>query len=215
MAKINALFADHDVCYNLIDDEFVNLILFYHKRKLCQQIIPIRGNFFPIMFSFVSIIEGVFIMEENFQGIGDRIVQKMNELGISQKDIYSVTGFSKTTMSNYVNGRRVPNTIELYKLAKFFSVSMEWLLTGEETIAPKHKITLNENFAAAPAVNLAADDLEFLAKFHQLSDRQKGKIEGRIEEMLGGTTGGNQSKTSSNSTSGGRREEGATKQSAV
>lgn len=153
-------------------------------------------------------------MEENFQGIGERIVQKMDELGISQKDVYSVTGFSKTTMSNYVNGRRIPNTVELYKLAKFFSVSMEWLLTGEETLSQKHEITTNENRYESPAINLSPDDMEFLAKFHQLSDRQKGKIEGRIEEMLGGTTGGNQSRMSSNSTSG-EREEGATKQSAV
>lgn len=152
-------------------------------------------------------------MIENFQGIGERIAQKMNELGISQKDVYSITGFSKTTMSNYVNGRRMPNTIELYKLAKFFSVSMEWLLTGEETIPKSPPITSNENLDFS-IVNLPPEDLELLAKFHQLSDRQKGKIEGRIEEMLGGTNS-NQNKRSSVSQNGDGREEGATREQEV
>ncbi|HHY72879.1 MAG TPA: helix-turn-helix domain-containing protein [Bacillus bacterium] len=151
-------------------------------------------------------------MNENFDGVGVRIAQKLNELGISQKDVYSVTGFSKTTMSNYVNGRRLPSTIELYKLSKFFSVSMEWLLTGEKPDhQPASTPTIEKNFL--PFVDLSPEDLEFIAKFRQLSERQKGRIEGQVEEMLGGTSS-DKNKKLSVSKNGKGREEGGTREGA-
>ncbi|MFW5435239.1 helix-turn-helix domain-containing protein [Paenibacillus apiarius] len=120
-------------------------------------------------------------MKENhpdFTGVGERIALRLEELKLSQKDVYSVTGFSKTTMSNYVNGKRLPNTTELYQLAKFLSVSMEWLLTGET-------ITTNENQSSQHCpFDISSEDIELLAKFHQLGQKEKWKLEERIEVLL-------------------------------
>ncbi|MCY9545264.1 helix-turn-helix domain-containing protein, partial [Paenibacillus alvei] len=103
---------------------------------------------------------------------------RMKELKLTQKDVYSATGFSKTTMSNYVNGKRLPNTTELYQLAKFLSVPMEWLLTGEG-------ITTNENLSSQQsACSISSEDIDLLAKFHQLGQKEKWKLEERIEVLL-------------------------------
>ncbi|NEZ45154.1 helix-turn-helix domain-containing protein [Paenibacillus alvei] len=121
-------------------------------------------------------------MKENltFTGVGERITLRMKELKLSQKDVYSATGFSKTTMSNYVNGKRLPNTTELYQLAKFLSVPMEWLLTGEGEV-----ITTNENHGSQQSPsNISPEDIELLAKFHQLGQKEKWKLEERIEVLL-------------------------------
>lgn len=150
-------------------------------------------------------------MNENkkeFVGVGERIAQKIEELGITQKDVYDVTGFSKTTMSNYVKGRRLPNTGELYQLAKFFKVSMEWLLTGELVTTNENRISIQES-AGLLSTDISPSDIELLAKFHQLPEKQQGIIEGRIEEMLSDRKAGSSSKESSPSKNTGRQDAAA------
>lgn len=58
----------------------------------------------------------------------------------------------------------------LIELSKFFSVSVDWILIGEN-----HQQT---------ADFIPPEGLELLAKFYQLTEKQQGIIEGRIEEML-------------------------------
>jgi transcriptional regulator with XRE-family HTH domain len=69
-------------------------------------------------------------MIENYGEVGNRIQSKLNELGIKQVDAIKITGISKNAFSNYVSGNRIPDNKSLYKLSKFFNVSMEWLLIG-------------------------------------------------------------------------------------
>lgn len=148
----------------------------------------------------------------NFEGVGERIAQRLNELKLSQKDVYSVTGFSKTTMSNYVNGKRLPNTSELYQLAKFLDVSMEWLLTGND-------ITTNENHSSDQSSKInynfqfSPEDIELLAKIRQLTEREQGRIEERIEMVLSArnTTDSSSKPESPASKNGKGREDAATR----
>ena len=49
---------------------------------------------------------------------------------------------STTALSQYCTGKRVPDTVSLYKIATALGVSMEWVLTGEDVT--------NENSQPAP-----------------------------------------------------------------
>lgn len=51
-----------------------------------------------------------------------------------QKDIAEAAGISAGALSNYLNPEiaRIPKVDELYRLAKYFGVSMDYLYTGEE-----------------------------------------------------------------------------------
>lgn len=49
---------------------------------------------------------------------------------LTQKDICMALDFTPPTVSHYVNGKRVPESINLFKLACFFSVPMEYFFTG-------------------------------------------------------------------------------------
>lgn len=51
---------------------------------------------------------------------------------LTQKDICVALGFTPAIVSNYVHGKRIPGSVNLLKLSWFFSVSMEYLLTGED-----------------------------------------------------------------------------------
>lgn len=74
-------------------------------------------------------------MGYDFSETGKRIKFLMNLNDMKQIDICKVTGISKNAISNYISGNRIPDTVSLYKLAEYFSVSMEWLLTGKNLSA--------------------------------------------------------------------------------
>lgn len=63
-----------------------------------------------------------------------------------QKDIAARTGISASAISQYLNEEapRTPKADELYKLAKLFGVSMEYLLVGEGEEPAAGGITLHD-----------------------------------------------------------------------
>lgn len=62
--------------------------------------------------------------------ITDRIIKRVNELKISQKDIAKFTGASSPTVNNWLNYDREPSVKYLEQLAKILGVSIQWLVTG-------------------------------------------------------------------------------------
>ena len=71
-------------------------------------------------------------MEIVFSDVGCRISKRIKELGLKQLDICNKTGLSTTALSQYCTGKRVPDTVSLYKIATALGMSMEWILTGED-----------------------------------------------------------------------------------
>ena len=64
--------------------------------------------------------------------IGDRICQKRKETGLSQEALAERLGVSRQSVSKWERGEAVPEGERLAALAALFSVSVDWLLTGEE-----------------------------------------------------------------------------------
>ena len=54
----------------------------------------------------------------------------MERSGVNGKGLSALTGISEPSITHY-RGGRVPKAEELYRLAKHFGVTMEWLLVGE------------------------------------------------------------------------------------
>lgn len=73
-------------------------------------------------------------MEDNFTHVGVRIISRLKKLGLKQADLCRETGLSTTAISQYCTGKQVPNTSALYGLASALKTSMEWLLTGKESL---------------------------------------------------------------------------------
>ena len=66
---------------------------------------------------------------------------KLRELrkrtGITMKDLGEAIGLAESTISHYETGKRQPDYETLLKFGEFFGVSVEYLLTGDESkIAP-------------------------------------------------------------------------------
>ncbi len=64
--------------------------------------------------------------------VGKRLQMLIDEKKITQTNLSKETGISQNAISNYINGNRIPDAKALIKLCKFFSTSIDWLLTGKE-----------------------------------------------------------------------------------
>ncbi len=64
------------------------------------------------------------------------IKQKRIEKQLTQEDLAEMLLVSKKTISNWENGRTIPDTENLIQFAKLFDLSLDNILLGEEN---KHK----------------------------------------------------------------------------
>ncbi len=71
-----------------------------------------------------------------------RLNELMETSGLKQKEIAERSGVAATAIIHYKTGRSLPGSWELYKLAKFFGCSMEWLLMGEEEGKPIQSVAI-------------------------------------------------------------------------
>ena len=72
-------------------------------------------------------------MEQSFEGFGGRVQKILDENGLKQADLASLSGLSRTAISQYITGKRMPDSISAYKISKVLNVSMDWLVSGKIT----------------------------------------------------------------------------------
>ncbi|GLC87524.1 helix-turn-helix domain-containing protein [Lysinibacillus piscis] len=108
--------------------------------------------------------------------IGSRIRFLRGEASISQAKLGKQIGVSAGNVGEWEAGRSKPGADALIALSDFFNVTADWILTGKEY--PK----LNTQILEQLITN--ADDLVIIQKFLLLNERQKGKLEERIDVLL-------------------------------
>lgn len=65
-------------------------------------------------------------MYETFQEL-------LNKRGLKPFDVSKATGISSSTLTDWKKGRSVPKQDKMQKIADFFGVSVDYLMTGEES----------------------------------------------------------------------------------
>lgn len=56
----------------------------------------------------------------------------MKARGLRPADVSIATGIGQNTLSDWKNGKSVPKADKLQKIANFFGVTIDYLMTGEE-----------------------------------------------------------------------------------
>ena len=67
--------------------------------------------------------------------LNEKLQKLRKERGITQEELAQALFVSRTAVSKWESGRGVPNVDSLKALARYFSVSVDELLSGEEIIA--------------------------------------------------------------------------------
>jgi len=110
---------------------------------------------------------------------GQRLKEALKNNKITQKDIAQDIDVSKTAVNNYVQGR-IPDAVILYQLALRCNVTIEWLLTGENSRTISS--TIVESVEVEGKLVLLSNEEEYLINLiRQLPARDRIKLEGVVE----------------------------------
>jgi len=64
--------------------------------------------------------------------------QLLQRRGITAYKVAKDTGLTQTLLSNWKNGKSIPNTQNLKKIADYFGVTVDYLMTGEDKTETKN-----------------------------------------------------------------------------
>lgn len=64
------------------------------------------------------------------KAVGRNIETKLNEAGISQRELAARTGITEVTISRYINGARIPKATDLLVIARALNCDIESLMQG-------------------------------------------------------------------------------------
>lgn len=106
-----------------------------------------------------------------------RLKQLREELGISQTTFSKQLGFGQSTVSNWENGNRILDVNTATMLAKFFDVSVDYLL-GNSDIREK---TLSEEGIKKGTIQITGRDGSFVER--ELTDDQIDIVKRMVDQM--------------------------------
>ncbi len=100
----------------------------------------------------------------------NNLLSLLEEKGLKQADLCEAIGISSSTMTNWKNRGTDPPAKHIVSICEFLDISPYLLLTGKEK--------------SSPTVELTADERELLDIYNRLSDKSKGIILGRAEQLI-------------------------------
>lgn len=68
----------------------------------------------------------------NRYALGNNIVSRLEEIGMTQYRLAAKLGINQGTLSKWVNGLREPKASALYQMSKILGVTMEELMEGTD-----------------------------------------------------------------------------------
>jgi transcriptional regulator with XRE-family HTH domain len=77
----------------------------------------------------------------SLQGIGERVKELRQKLGLTQKQLSKELGITASALSSYEKGITTPSTTVIYDMAKYTKVSTDWLLGLSDKITTETDIT--------------------------------------------------------------------------
>lgn len=105
-----------------------------------------------------------------------------DSMGLKDADIVKATGITKSTFSDWKSGRSNPKKEKLQKIADFFSVSLDYLMTGEDkSDLSDKKYYINEETAEMADKIFHSKELRLL--FDAARDAQPEDLE-TVHHML-------------------------------
>ena len=75
-------------------------------------------------------VTAMLVKNPNFQ-MGGRIKQRLDELGMSQRELAKACKVTEVSMSRYISGDRTPKGPIISQIARTLGVTSDWLLGME------------------------------------------------------------------------------------
>lgn len=118
---------------------------------------------------------------QSFSNVGNRIKIQLEKKGLKQADLCKLTGISTNGMSQYITGKRVPDTVSTFKIAKALDVTMEWLLVG---FNDSHSCNFFDNKADDAVNKISVTEKLLLNLFSKLNEDNQNIVVDFMEKKL-------------------------------
>ena len=109
--------------------------------------------------------------------IRDRIFNKIEELGMTQKEFSEKTGIPQSTISDWRKKRTNPTAEKILIICHTLNVSPEWLLSGIEPQGNRGK--LPENYV----ICAGTDSHLLIERFNAMDSEMQGRLLGYAEAL--------------------------------
>lgn len=109
--------------------------------------------------------------------IRDRIFEKLEELGMTQKEFSEKTGIAQTTVSDWRKKRTNPTAEKIMVICKVLDVTPEWLLSGIEANGTR------SNPLTWYAVDAGTDAGILLTAFNSFDSKMQERILGYVQAL--------------------------------
>lgn len=114
--------------------------------------------------------------------VGKRISQLRRDRNMTQKELAKALNVSPSAIGMYEQGRRQPSTELIVSICRLFSVSTQWLLTGEPYVEENLEMDLMRLLAGnheqqAPEISISREMVQSLLQSLCLAEGESGKGE--------------------------------------
>ena len=109
--------------------------------------------------------------------IGDRVLFKMSEIGMSQKDFSANTGIAQSTISEWKSKRTNPTSEKIMIICKVLNVSPEWLLSGAENTGKRG------NQSEWLVIDKESESGEIMSIYNRMNPDQRARLRGYMEAI--------------------------------
>lgn len=83
----------------------------------------------------------------------------MQKYGVSSYKVSKETGVSQTTLSDWKRGRSTPKTDNMKKIADYFGITMDYLMTGKAAETKETTLTPKEDLDLSKKLDMIIDDI--------------------------------------------------------
>ncbi len=109
--------------------------------------------------------------------ISERIIERMKQLSMSQREFAERTGIKESTISEWKKNKTNPSSDKILGICKALDVSPEWLLSGVDPAASRVK---NREYYV---VDANTDTGMLIGAFNGLDKSQRDRIMGYVEAI--------------------------------
>ncbi len=108
----------------------------------------------------------------------ERILQLLDERGISQKDFSEKTGIPQSTISDWRKKKTNPASDKILIICKTLNVSPEWLLSGLEEDGNR------SNVSDYYVIGRDSDVGELVSAYSEMEPKQRERVMGYVKALL-------------------------------
>lgn len=106
----------------------------------------------------------------------------LEEKGVSAYKVGKATGIAGSTFTDWKTGRSAPKQDKLQKIADYFGVTLDYLMTGEEQNSP-YSDDMADLFVEISRSNDVNRIKRLLSYYIDLNEREKDSVDSIVESL--------------------------------